>query len=318
MIPTQAQTILKAVCVEDIGTTVVVFPQGTYLADGVKLSVSEYNGRQIAVKDVTDIRKITHSRVVSHYVDSKGRSMSKEDFEFSKEVLYSKAKWDDLREEDVWESLEDEFAYRKFIKHWTPVVLDIENVSDPLHVDTTYIRQDTGNPFIVAGFTTGRTDVPLYSYSRTQAVAALMEKKFTSLGMEYKEGASYSQTEDKKIWGNSHHSGLRYVVAFGTYIFNDLTVKKTIGEFKGSLEYLQGLYKEDKQWIEDFIQEKYNLHFRQDVASGVLLSELTSKLQAVRSSVYCLDVKAKSNSSHRQALKKVDEILELVRNEVLG
>lgn len=189
--------------------------------------------------------------------------------------------------------------------------------SSPWLVDRTHIRQDTGNPYIQAGFLTGKADVPLYSYSRNNAVAGMMAEKFKSLGMVFQKGTSYGGTEGKHTWSNSEHSGLEYVVAFGKYIFNKQILPNTRGEFKGSFDHLDKIYQEDKKWIESHIQTLYNLHFRNEAASGVLLSEVNDKLKAVLTYVNTLDVKVKSETSKRLAIGKINEAIDCVNKEVL-
>ena len=144
-----------------------------------------------------------------------------------------------------------------------------------------------------------------------------MAEKFKSLGMVFQKGTSYGGTEGKHIWSNSEHSGLEYVVAFGKYIFNKQILPKSRGEFKGSFEYLDKIYQEDKKWIESHIQTLYNLHFRNEAASGVLLSEVNDKLKAALTYVNTLDVKVKSETSKRSALAKINEAIECVNKEVL-
>lgn len=107
------------------------------------------------------------------------------------------------------------------------------------------------------------------------------------------------------------------VTAFGKYIIGKQYLPKTRGEFKGSFEYLENIYKEDKKWIEDLIQVGYNLHFRNEPPSAVLLSEIHSDLKTCISYVNTLDVKVKSETSKRSALGVLNKLLNKVVVEVL-
>lgn len=322
--PTTATQVLKVISIDDLGVNIVELPAGTYLVDGEVVSHGGWNSynttHQISAKDIENIRSIHKRNILVEYVmavdDGSGDAMSVESYNRIKaELSVGLTEDEDMHQE--WDSLDAEFAYRKFVSFWKPKYKEETTYSEPLLIDRSHIRQDSGNPYIVAGFLTGRSDVPLYSYNRSNAVASMLAKKFESLGMEFKEGLSYSQTEGKKLWSNSTHSGLEYVTAFGKYIIGKNLVPKTRGEFKGSFEYLENIYKEDKNWIEDLIQVGYNLHFRNEGASTVLLGEVYSGLKTCINYVNTMDVKVKSETSKRSALMQLNKLLESVNQEVL-
>lgn len=322
-IPMQAIPVLKVICVDDLGVEVVELPTGTYLIDGeVVTGVTNWqaNTRQVSVKDTDNIRLISKVRtLVGHVPAQEGITDDVLSVDSYNDFVLELRKGSPTDEDgDIqWKDLESEFAYRKFVSNWKPKYKEETVYSEPYLVERTYIKQDSGNPYIKAGFLTGRADVPLYSYSRTEAVADLLAKKFQSLGMEFVQGVNYGATEGKKVWGNSTHSGLEFVTAFGGYLFKKPDLPKTRGEFKGSLEYLEGIYKEDKKWIEDLIQTHYNLHFRNKAASGVLLSEVRQAVKSSISFVNTMDVKVKSETSKRSALNKLNGLLKLVDKEIL-
>ena len=320
-----ATQVLKVISIDDLGVNIVELPHGNFLVDGEVVSNSGYNSynskHQIAAKDVENVRSISTRNILVEYVpvvdDSSNDHMSVEAYNRIKSELKINCTEDEDGDID-WNDLDSEFAYRKFVSFWKPVYKEEVTYSEPLLIDRSHIRQDSGNPYIVAGFLTGRSDVPLYSYSRSNAVASLLAKKFESLGMEFKEGLSYSQTEGKKVWSNSSHSGLEYVTAFGKYIIGKNLVPETRGEFKGSLEYLENLYKEDKKWIEDLIQVGYNLHFRNEAASSVLLGEIHAGVKTCINYVNTMDVKVKSETSKRSAIAQLNKLLDSVSKEVLN
>lgn len=328
--PTQAAQVVKVITIDDLGVNIVELPYGVFLIDGEVVTNSGYGSyntkHEIAAKEIDNIRAIHTENVLVGYVPTtEGITddvLSVEHYEDFRKELLKEAKeyhsdYTDQTELE-WSSLDAEFAYRKFIGQWKPKYRLDTTYSEPLLVDRTHIRQDTGNPYIKAGFLTGQADTPLYSYSRTNAVASMLAKKFESLGMEFKEGVSYGATEGKKLWSNSKHSGLEYVVAFGKYIFGNQYLHKTRGEFKGSLEHLTKIYDEDKKWIEDYIQTAYNLHFRSEAASGVLLKDVYEGVKAALNNVNSLDIKVKSETSKRSVVNQLTKLLELVNQEVLN
>jgi len=317
--PAMATQVVKVISIDDLGINVVELPHGTYLIDGEVVDNSGYNfynsKRQISVKDIDGIQSISTTNVLTGYLSDSGETISFSDYQEKLEAICKNATAYDGEFE--WASLEDEFAYRKFMQTWKAQYKTETTYSEPLLIDRTHILQDTGNRYIKAGFLTGEANIPLYSYSRTNAVASLMAKKFESLGMERKEKLSYSQTEGKKVWSNSDHSGLEYVTAFGRYIMGKPNLPKTRGEFKGSLDYLTKIYEEDKKWIEDLIQVGYNLHFRNEGASSVLIKELHDGLKTCIAYINTMDVKVKSETSKRSALAQINKLLESVNQEVL-
>ena len=321
--PTETQ-VLKVISIDDLGVNIVELPVGTYLVDGEVVSHSGWNSyntkHQISAKDIENVRSIHKRNILVEYVmtvdDGSGDAMSVEAYNRIKKELLVNCTEDEDGDID-WNNLDSEFAYRKFVSFWKPKYKEETTYSEPLLIDRSHIRQDSGNPYIVAGFLTGRSDVPLYSYNRSNAVASMLAKKFESLDMEFKEGLSYGATEGKKVWSNSTHSGLEYVTAFGKYIIGKNLVPKTRGEFKGSFEYLENIYKEDKKWIEDLIQVGYNLHFRNEGASAVLLGEVYNGLKTCINYVNTLDVKVKSETSKRSALMQLNKLLESVNVEIL-
>lgn len=322
--PQPATQVLKVISIDDLGVNIVELPHGNFFVDREIVSNTGYNSynskHQIAAKDVENVRSVyTRNILVGYVPTTEGITddiLSVEGYnDFTNQFRNSYTEDEDGDKD--WNSLDDEFAYRKFVAQWKPKYREETTYSEPLLIDRSHIRQDSGNPYIVAGFLTGRSDVPLYSYSRSNAVASMLTKKFESLGMEFKEGLSYSQTEAKKVWSNSTHSGLEYVTAFGKYIIGKNLVPKTRGEFKGSFEYLEKIYKEDKQWIEDLIQVGYNLHFRNSGASSVLLSEVSAGVKTCINYVNTMDVKVKSETSKRSALAQLNNLLESVNKEIL-
>ena len=323
-VPTTATQVLKVISIDDLGINIVELPHGNFLVDGEVVSNTGYNSynskHQIAAKDIENIRSIHKRNILVGYVPTtEGITDDVLSVEGYNDFInqFRNSYTEDEGGDKDWNSLDDEFAYRKFVAQWKPKYKEETTYSEPLLIDRSHIRQDSGNPYIVAGFLTGRSDVPLYSYNRSYAVASLLAKKFESLGMEFKEGLSYGATEGKKLWSNSTHSGLEYVTAFGKYIIGKNLVPKTRGEFKGSFEYLENIYKEDTKWIEDLIQVGYNLHFRNEGASTVLLGEVYSGLKTCINYVNTLDVKVKSETSKRSALMQLNNLLESVNVEIL-
>ncbi len=67
--------------------------------------------------------------------------------------MLSKRKYDGYEEE--WESLDDEFAYRKFMQLWTPIYNTKQEISEPLLVQFEKTKYDTGCQYIHNAFLNG-------------------------------------------------------------------------------------------------------------------------------------------------------------------
>lgn len=111
---------MEAVNVTDMNTKYVELDKGTWLVDGEIYNNASYNSKvKVIVKNFENIRKVSETTYISHYL-SGGDKMSVIDFNEQSLKLLTKRK---LVGEDmyVWDSLEDEFEYRKFIQSWTKV-----------------------------------------------------------------------------------------------------------------------------------------------------------------------------------------------------
>lgn len=216
MTPTTEALVLKVISIDDLGVNIVELPAGTYLVNGEVVSHGGWNSyntkHQISAKDVENIRAIHKRNILVGYVPTtEGITddvLSVEGYNYSLQELAKFTTFDGADEEErTWNSLEDEFAYRKFVSQWKPKYKEEITYSEPLLIDRSHIRQDSGNPYIVAGFLTGRSDVPLYSYNRSNAVASMLAKKFESLGMDFNDACEAVEKAELELLGFSRKEG---------------------------------------------------------------------------------------------------------------
>ena len=127
----------------------------------------------------------------------------------------------------------------------------------------------------------------------------------------YQEGLSYSATNNKKVWGNSSNGCIRYVTAFGTYVFNDLWNNPRV--LKGTLSDMIKKYESDKNAIRKTIIDKYNNHFGCIDAGKFDFERLRSIIS--RAQIYLLDVepKQKSYNAWKFANNALNEAQEMIK-----
>lgn len=306
---------IEGIDLQDENIKYVLLDSGTYKIDGEVISVSGsyYDKKAVGVKDFTDIRIVDTTTYIEKYVCGT-EFKSVEDYEKEKDELLSKRKvryeYDDETTYE-WESLEDEFAYRKFIQLWQPINKTIQTISDPIEVAVMKIKTESGNKYITSCFYNGTDkDKTLFQYDRPLALQDIVKECFTELGMVFQCDCNYSATNNKKIWGNSTHSCIRYVTAFGTYIFGDAWDIRNSP--KGKLKDLLKQYEDDKKAIRNIIISKYNKHFG-TIDSGTFdFDRLLVKLRAASTSLQKVDSKSKTYDDYRRSSNFLKEAIEMI------
>lgn len=140
-----------------------------------------------------------------------------------------------------------------------------------------------------------------------------MSKIFKELGFEYEKGISYLGTEGKNVWGNSDHSVIRYVVAFGKYIFNDSWGTELTP--RGTLADLTKMYNDDYTAIKNIIMTHYNRTFGKIDEKSFDFVKLADNLSSVKDIVYSIDSKVKTQECQNKAINKLDKIIKEVNDK---
>lgn len=298
---------MKAIKFKEKDKYSLTISKGVYLVDGVVLDVDSYNTK-IEVKDIKNVRPITRKTVVDYYVSGENKLSVDEYLDKSQKLLLNRKLIDE--DEYVWDSLDSEFEYRRFISKWNEVTKDIENIGEPFSIEIVESCIDSGNEFIKSEYINGGKDPLLFIYDRKSAVLNIVRKKFKELGMEFVSGCSYSDTANKKIWTNSTHSTIRYVAAFNKYIFNDAWDIKT--NPRGDMNNLLAKYKSDKEYIESLIETKYKNHFGYIDSGKFNFIALLDMLRHSKNMLEKADVKQKSISIYRSGIKKLSDSIDFI------
>ncbi len=301
---------MKVINIKDLDRKILYLDRGEYLINGNRYSFQDYYNNKIEVEDLKELRKINTTTITTGYYDEiKQKEISVEEYENSKKELLNKS-YEDDDGYISFDNLDDEYKYKKFIKNHKAIQKTIESISDNIELAEETVIYKTENEYIESCYFHEKESEPLlYKYNREKAYLDIVKNKFNQLGFEFAGDCNYSQTKDKKIWGNSNHSGIRYVRAFGTYIFND-GFKLYTPIIRGTLEDMLSTYKKDKERIEDIIQRKYNENFatlNKDKLNRIpeLMNELQynfKKINSKKNTMFYYDI----------CYKKIEEIQALI------
>lgn len=305
----------KAVNFEDKNIKYVLLDRGNYLIDGKLISVDDYNKKRVKVKDLNNIRKVNNNIVIDYYLNQEDDSrITVSEYEDKLKELNShrtyKGDWDENGE---WNSLEDEYNYRKFKLVWKQITKTVQSISEPILVEEVKTIYDTGNKFIKNAFLNGNSQCDLFIYLRKDAWLHIVKECFDELKMEYFDDCGYLATKNRKIWGNSTHSGIKYVVAFGEYIFDDRF--KEPSNLKGTLEDMRNTYKKDRESIRKIIKTKYNKRFGKINENKINFNQLLNDLYELRNSINSIETKKITQRDLIDSKNKVNLLINFIEGE---
>lgn len=305
--------------ITDLKLTMVKLGRGTYLIDGEVINNDGYGDKWVGVKDTKNIKMVDTTRFISYYENPNGDRLTKEEYDEMVRVLLVPSYYDDEDESVVFpkDQLDAEYDYKKFKRDWVAIYKTVQEVSEPLLVETQKTKYNTGNKHITSFFfNNGGSDLNLFSYNRISAYFSIVTDYMTKLGFVF--GGDKNNYDINKEWCNSTHSGIRYAKAFGSYLFSDKYDVKF--SQKGTLADMIKLYNEDKAEIEAIIHGKYVEKFGKVDEEEFDFNELLDTLRAMKKTLDGLDVKNKSVSDHNHLCRRIDGVIKGISEkfEVLG
>lgn len=254
------------------------------------------------------IQMIRQESYISHY----GNDTKTEDGallveEFKAKEAELKEKYDEKT--GFWESLEDEFEYRKFCEKYPPVVLYRENLVD---IEIVYLNYKgvADHPYIhplrLCGLQVDfKNDELLYRYDPQPVKIA--QDIAQSLGFAQVEDNSFAKNTEGKKWSVPSHSGLEFIKINDNYA----TLGNNKPKFYG-IEY--GTWKEcEKRYQEHvgIITEWFSKALRDINAVGVSFDKamVLKELQNIASQLDRVDVKVKSEVQPRHIRGQIQELI---------
>ena len=227
--------------------------------------------------------------------------------QISPEEFHFKLKEVDKRTDDEWSDtqIEEEFAYRKFINAWKPVVK--ENVRSIIAVyelkilNLPYSEYECIEPLCHFG---GNISSALFMYR--QNMVSIFQEIAKKYGFEKMvDDTSYRQTEGLKY--SFHRDGsLEYMTINGGYISDNIVrCTRHNGGFKGTYEECVKKYKEDCKIIDDYL---YGIKTKETKHIGTNLKELINRLQEIHTRVSNLQVKKDSINERITLITIINEL----------
>lgn len=256
---------------------------------------------------VSDPSTILSVRVISptitHYEGETGDTMSVESYGEQKSSLLSKGDLEDLEEEYIFGDLDDEFAYKRFLRTWKPVFGESRTEKEPVTLELVEVRTNSGDPDIQSLWNSPQcaTKAHLYTLNRT----AISVRDF--------KACCEARDLDYSL---STHSGIRFAKIDGNYVgFDDMDFSKSTG-FVGTLEQCKAekerLYKRVEDEVKLFIA-KYRTKVGLKNAAEVL-----SDLGSIHNMVSRISPMKASRAAWIAALDAVNELETAVRKELLN
>jgi len=300
---------MKIVNIKDLNRKILYLDQGEYLINGVRYSFSDYYNNKIEIEDLKELKRINITTITTGYYDELNqKEITVKEYESAKEKLLRKSYKDEYGN-TCFDDLEDEYSYKKFIRNNKEICKTIEILSDNIELAEETVLYKTDNKYIESCYFNEKDKEPLlYRYDREKAYLDIVENKFKQLGFEFAGDCNYNETKDKKIWGNSEHSCIRYVTAFGTFVFNDAFNKYS--SIRGTLEDMLKRYEEDKKTIEGIIMRKYNENFA--TLNKEKLNKLPELVNELQYRLNRINPKKDSFCDYRICRDKITKIQELI------
>lgn len=305
---------MKVIDFEDKNIKYVILDSGKYLIDDEVVNVDRYGTQRVKVKDEKNIRKIYTDTVVDHYLNIETNEKISE-YDYNKKIseMLENADLDEYDGAYKWKTLEDEYAYKKYKSIHKLIHKNIQTISDPFLVEIVKSTYDTKNEFITNAFLNGSSGCDLFEYNQSKAWLNIVVECFNELHMEFNDDCGYIDTKSKKIWGNSSHSCIRYVVAFGGYVFNDEF--KNPRMLKGTLSDMQNRYNHDKNKIRKIIKTKYNIHFGKIDEDNVDFSKVLNSLYSLRGRINDIESKKATWNVQNRANKDINDLIEYLESK---
>lgn len=292
---------------------------GTYKIGEELITINDIcNNKTILVDRIDNIKKIDEVKIIIGYESNKDNKprLTPEEYLKEREELESKIFFDEDNN-IISDDLDNEYNYKKWIREYTPVYKTITTESEPLKIGRIInCRLNTDNEYITSIYSItekidNTNDLDLCTYYQSLAWLGIVKNKMKELQIEYEEGIDYSKTNNRKVYGNSTHSCIKYVVFTKKFIFTGTRfIKPRL--LKGTYEVLLERYNKDKKEIEEIIERNYNLHFNELSNDNTeVLNELYNKLNSISSLVAKVNVKINSYDDKKELLNKVHSCMEM-------
>ena len=201
--------------------------------------------------------------------------------------------------------LDKEFAYRRFLKTWTPVYNEVHIEKEPVTVELTEVRTDSGDPDIRSLWNAPGMDAKCHLYSLDRLAISVREFK------------AYCETHELTYTlGGGSHSGIRFARIDGKYLgFDDMDYSRG-SLFTGTLEQC----KQEKERLQKRVETGVKLFVAKYRTKPGLKNagDMLDDLDTILSMVSNISPMKASRSAHISALGEIRKLREEVRQELLA
>jgi hypothetical protein len=191
-----------------------------FIVNGLEISKTI---REIVVKSLDEIKvEVTQPRKLIHYKNKHDQILSIEEYLQQMEKLEERAELDSY-DQLSFDDIDDEYAYKKFVKGWEPQYSEEIYQREPVEFEIIEICLKSGDPDVVSMWnsSTVENDKKLYSFDREQ----FFRKTVTEMCQENNVNVEF---------GNSY-SNIKFTKLDGSFAFTRSKVPFS-GIFKGNLE----------------------------------------------------------------------------------
>lgn len=285
-------------------------PYGEWVVNGKEYTNQNYKSEQITSKERPVIFKLERKTVVKHYVHTSEmmHGLSVDAYEDSLERLKSKGNWCDIDNELLFESLEDEFAYKKFMRDWKPVT-EQQFLKHRVETEIRHAMIEHDSPFIKSLFCIDQERPEL-----VQVEFARYQKYIVETWLKEHNVTDYDFP---------NHSHLEYFKMGKTYVF---TNSGTRNEYNGqnpvrvmSYRDAEELLESEKKKIEGKLYSVLcSLREIPDVNVRQVITEIEAVQKYLSDTAYGRVSKADVSSRCRNDLQKIVTRLENLSKQAIS
>jgi hypothetical protein len=293
---------LKAIYLVNEDSYIVTRGYHNLEVDGISVSANTF-----VVSNLSSIRNVrTLPREITHYVNEQGEIKSVEAYRSEKnELLVGATEDSEYSDCYSFSDLDKEFAYRRFLKTWTPVYNEVHIEKEPVTVELTEVRTDSGDPDIRSLWNAPGMNAKSHLYSLDR------------LGITVREFKAYCETHELTYTlGGGSHSGIRFAQIDGKYLgFDDMDYSRG-SLFTGTLEQC----KQEKERLQKRVETGVKLFVAKYRTKPGLKNagDMLDDLDTILSMVSNISPMKASRSAYVSALDKIRKLREEVRQELLA
>ena len=288
---------LKAIHLVDEGCYLVTRSNNILEVEGIPVETSHF-----VVSNLSSILSVRQSpRTVARYENENGDNKTCEEFISERnDLLKSSNKINEYPEEFHFSNLDEEFAYRRFVETWKPVLSEPQVIKEPVEVVVTQVKVNSGDPDIISLWNAPGMEAKVHLYKVDRNKVAIEAFKSDCV----KSGLNFNLPT---------HSGLRYATVEGEYMFND---DMNFGSypFVGTLEQCRV----EKERIQTRVNRVIRLHLaKKNHSELVNASQVLEDLYKILQEVSKISPKKGSHDTLFRSISQMRQLIAKIEKSLL-